>query len=448
MSNNNPLEDMPVGKLIFRLAIPSICAQLISILYSVVDRIYLGHIPGAGFESLSGIGVVVPVITGVNAFSNLLGMGGAPLAAMALGKKDQKQANTILWNSLCFTLIVSIILTSIMLLSKDFILTAFGADEIIYAYANDYFIICSFGVVFSMGTLVINMFLTTQGKNAVSMLIVCSGAIFNIIFDPIFIFGLKLGLKGAAIVTVISQAGTSIVGMKFLLSKKSILKIEPGPLSLKLLIKICKLGFSQFFATATESLINVVYNRQLLNYGSAEYVAVFSIIFSISQMLLLPLNGMMQGAQPVISYSFGAQNKQRLKEAMKYCILTGSIFEFAGTILVEIFAVRLFSIFTNDSHLILIGILPLRIFILGRLFGGIQWSIQTIHRSVGEAFRATIIPIFRKIILIVPLCYILPAVMGWGTTSVVLVEPVADFFSQIFSVCIFIPFYKKLFGEK
>lgn len=442
--STNPLETMPVGKLMLRLAVPSVCAQLISILYSVIDRIYLGHIAGAGLESLSGVGVVVPVVTGINAFSNLLGMGGAPLAAIALGKKDQKLANRMMWNTLSFTLIIASLLTIIMLAFKDVILTAVGADTSIYSYASEYYVICCLGSVFSMETLVINMFLTTQGKNKISMIIVCSGAIFNIIFDPIFIFGLKLGIKGAALVTVISQMGTSIIGFKFLLSKESILQVTPERLDFRLLGKICKLGFAQFFATSTESLVNVVYNKQFLQYGSAEYIAVFSVIFSFSQMLLLPLNGIMQGAQPVISYNYGAKNTSRLLSAMKYCILVGTIFEFTGTVLVEIFASPMFSFFTDDKNLLEIGIIPLRIFILGRLFGGVQWSMQTIHRATGEAFRAIIIPVFRKIVLIIPLCFILPAVTGLGVIAVVLVEPVSDTLAQIFTVCVFLPFYKKI----
>ena len=443
MGANNPLETMPVGKLMVRLAVPSVCAQLISILYSVIDRVYLGHIAGAGLESLSGVGVVVPVITGINAFSNLLGMGGAPLAAIALGKKDQKLANKMMWNTLCFTVILAGILTLIMMLFKNFILRTVGADESIYQYASSYFNICCLGSIFSMGTLVINMFLTTQGKNKISMMIVCSGAIFNIIFDPIFIFGLRMGIKGAALITVISQMGTSVVGMIFLLSKNSVLQVVPERLSFKLLGQICKLGFAQFFATSTESLVNIVFNRQFLRYGSAEYIAVFSVIFSFSQILLLPLNGIMQGAQPVISYNFGAKNRARLITAMKYCILFGSVYEFTGTVLVEIFARPLFRFFTDDAHLLEIGILPLRIYILGRLFGGVQWSMQTIHRATGEAFRAIIIPVFRKMVLIIPLCYILPAVTNLGVLAVALVEPVGDSLAQIFTVCVFMTFYKK-----
>lgn len=444
LMSTNPLETMPVGKLMVRLAIPSVCAQLISILYSVIDRVYLGHIAGAGLESLSGVGVVVPVVTGINAFSNLLGMGGAPLAAIALGKKDQKLADRIMWNTLCFSLIIAGLLTICLLIFKNLILIAVGADASIYRYASEYYVICCLGSVFSMGTLVINMFLTTQGKNKVSMMIVCSGAIFNIIFDPVFIFGLKMGIKGAALVTVISQMGTSVIGMKFLLSKNSILRVTPERLNFRLLGQICRLGFAQFFATSTESLVNVVYNKQLLRCGSAEYIAVFSVIFSFSQILLLPLNGIMQGAQPVISYNFGARNTNRLLTAMKYCILFGTIFEFSGTVLVEIFARPMFVFFTDDKHLVEIGILPLRVFILGRLFGGVQWSMQTIHRATGEAFRAIIIPVFRKIVLIVPLCYILPAITGLGVIAVVLVEPVSDTLSQLFTVCIFLPFYKKI----
>lgn len=439
-----PLETQRVGKLMFQLAVPSICAQLISLLYSVVDRIYLGHIPDTGTQVLSGIGIVVPVITIINAFSNLIGMGGGPLAAIALGEKNLKQANRIMWNSLCFTVVIALMLTTFMLIFKKSILSVFGVDEAIYKYAEEYYVICSLGSLFSIGTLVINMFLTTQGKNKISMFIVCAGAVFNLIFDPIFIFVLGLGLKGAALVTVISQAGTTIAGFIFLMGKKSILKIEPQRLNVKIFGRICKLGFAQFFATSTESLINIVYNRQFFFYGNEKYVAAFSVIFTISQILILPLNGMMQGAQPIISVSYGGRNLVRLRSAIKYCIISGTLFEFAGTIIVEIFARQIFGIFSSDSNFIELGILPMRIFILGRLFGGVQWSIQTIHRSTGQALRATIIPIFRKLILIVPLCFIIPTATGLGTTGVAAVEPISDLCAQIFSIIIFIPFYRKL----
>ena len=443
MTKTNPLETVPVPKLLLRLALPSILAQVISLLYSIVDRIYIGHIPDSGSQALSGIGVTVPIIMAINSFSNLIGMGGAPLATIELGKKDSKRACQILWNCLEYTVVTAISLTILLLVLKRQILKFFGTSESIYKYANDYFTICCLGSIFSMGTLVINMFLTTQGKNKQNMIIVIAGAVFNLIFDPIFIFALHLGIKGAAIVTVISQAGTTIAGVVILNKKTSLLHIQPFPFATDILKKVLALGFASFFMTITESLVSTIYNRQLLVYGSVEYIAVLSIIFSVGEMVMLPLNGIQQGAQPIISYTFGARNQKRLNQTILLTFITMGLWNFICTVLLELFAEPVFGIFTTDTYLISIGKVSLRIMILGRLFGGIQWAVQTIHRAVGEVKRTILIAMVRKIILIIPLVYILPAITNIGVNAVFMAEPIADFIAQTFSVLIFVPFYKK-----
>jgi len=443
MNKSNPLETVSIPKLMFQLALPSIFAQLVSLLYSIVDRIYIGHIPNAGSTALSGIGITVPIIMAINSFSSLIGMGGAPLAGIELGKNDSKKAHQILWNCLVYTVFTAAIITILLLVFKQQILHFFGTNQSVYKYASEYFTICCSGSLFSMGTLVLNMFLTTQGKNKQNMIIVISGAIFNLIFDPVFIFVLGMGIKGAALVTVISQFGTTIAGFLFLQRKDSLIPIVPSPFSFDILKNVFALGFASFFMTITESLIHTIYNRQLIVYGSVEYIAVLSIIFSVGQMVMLPLNGFQQGAQPILSFTYGAKNQQRLNQTMRLTFITFGLWNFISTIILEIFARYFFSIFTSDSKLIEMGIPALRIMILGRLFGGVQWAVQTIHRAVGEAKRAIMIAVFRKIILIVPLAYILPAVTDLGVLAVFLAEPISDFLAQTFSVLIFIPFCKK-----
>ena len=442
MKNNNPLESLPVSTLLFKLAMPSILAQVVSLLYSIVDRIYISHIPVVGTEALSGIGITTPLIVAINSFANLISMGGAPLAAIELGKKNTRQSRSILWNCLIYTVITSFILMIVLFLSKNRFLQILGADDSVFTYANDYLTICVFGSLFSLGTLVVNTFLNTQGKNKISMIIEVGGTVFNLIFDPLFIFVFKMGVKGAAIVTVISQIGTTIAGFIILLKKDSPLYIEVSKISFSIFKNVILLGVASFIMRITESFINIVFNNQLIRYGGLEYVAVHSIIFSITQMIILPITGMQHGAQPILSYTYGSKNQERMNQTIKLIFVFMTLWTLFCTLFLEIFASPVFKVFTSENNLLRIGIPAFRLMTIGRFFTGAQWSIQTVHSSVGAAKRAMSVALVRKVLLIIPLAYLLPAITGAGVSAVFLAEPVSDILAQCFAVSIFIPFYK------
>lgn len=443
MNSNNPLGNQPVGKMLVRLSIPSFLAQLISLLYSIVDRIYISHIPNAGAGALAGVGITVPILIAVNSFAQLIGMGGGPLISISLGEKNKARAEKIQWVCLVTSTVISIALTLVLLLFRFPILKLFGTDESIISYAYDYYTICCLGSFFSIGTMVINALLRTQGLNKYSMIIVCAGAVFNIIFDPIFIFILGLGIKGAALITVVSQIGTCIAGFIILAGKKSSVKVIPSAFDFKILSNILSLGFASFFMSITESLLNTVFNKQLIRYGSIEYVAILSIIYSLVELIQLPMTGISQGSQPLLSYNYGAKNKTRLIQAIKYSAVSITLFCFIGTLIFEAACPILFRLFTTDNSLIEMGVPVMRIFILGRLFSGVQFSIQNIFRSLGDVKRPIIVAMTRKIILLIPLIYILPAITGAGPVSIFAAEPVSDICSQTLAVLIFIPYYRK-----
>ena len=329
---NEMFESMPVGKLLLKLAIPSIVAQLVNLIYNMVDRIYLGHVEGMGASLLAGLGIAVPLINAISAFAHLMGNGGAPLAAIAMGKQDEQEANEILGHSFILLLIQSVILTIVFLIFGRELLTFVGADADTLPYAERYFRIYVLGTVFVQMALGLNPFLTTQGFNKISMRNTFIGARLNIILDPIFIFGFDMGIEGAALATIISQCLTAVLIIIFLVEKQSRLHIHFVKLRGTLIRQIVGLGFTSFFMGVTESMVQSVYYSQLLYYGNASYVAAMTIMYSLNQIIMLPLNGLGQGAQPIISYSYGAGNIERLKVAIKRTVIWG-----AGTLCLDVF---------------------------------------------------------------------------------------------------------------
>lgn len=443
MKSNNDLESKPIGQLLFQLSIPSIMGQLISLLYNIVDRIYLSHISDTGSQALAGVGITVPIIVATTSFASLIGMGAAPLISISMGEKKIEKAKQTQWICLVTSLFISIILTSLLLVFRRQILFLFGCNEELYKYAYDYYTICSLGTVFSIATLVINNLLTTQGLNKYNMIIVTSGALFNIIFDPLLIFTFNLGIKGAAIVTVFSQFGTTVAGLSILSSKFSSVKICTCKYDFAILKNILLLGFSSFFMRITESLINTVFNRQLIRYGSMEYVAILSIIYSIQQLIQLPIMGISQGSQPILSYNYGAKNKKRLIQTIKYSTEAALLICITGTILTEIWGKLFFRLFTDDIKIISLGIPVMKVYMIGRLFCGFQFSVQNVFRSLGDVKRPIIIAMSRKVILLVPLLYILPKIISPNVLGIFLAEPISDISAQILSLIIFIPYYRK-----
>lgn len=428
MENQNPLETAPVTKLIFKLAIPTVLAQLVNLLYNIVDRIYVGRIPETGSLSLAGLGVTFPIILLVSAFAMLAGMGGASRAAVKMGAKDNDTAEKILGNSTMLLIIFSVVLASVFMLTKDWILLRFGASEATLPYASDYITIYLVGTVFVQLALGLNMFITNQGFTKTSMLTVCIGAVLNIVLDPIFIYAFGMRVKGAALATIISQAVSCLWVVKFLTGKKTILKIRLKNLKLKkdIVISVLSIGISPFIMQATECLIQLTFNNGMLRYGNDLYVALMSILFSLMQLIWLPLQGFAQGASPVIGYNFGARKIDRVKKAFYVQFIVSIAFSIVTIGMVEMFPNFFLRLFTNDTELIKIGTNTTRLFLAGMAVMGAQSACQQTFLALGEAKTSMFLACLRKIILLFPLALILPHVANMGVWGLLMAEPISD----------------------
>lgn len=447
MANNNSLETAPVTRLIFKLAIPTVLAQLVNLLYNIVDRIYVGRIPEIGSLSLAGLGVTFPIILLVSAFAMLAGMGGASRAAISMGAKDNETAEKILGNCTMLLIIFSVCLSVIFLLTKDWILLRFGASEATLGYASDYITIYLFGTIFVQLALGLNAFITNQGFTKTSMMTVCIGAVMNIALDPIFIYVFGMGVKGAALATIISQAVSCLWVIKFLTGKKTVIKIKPKNLPLKkeIVFSVLSLGISPFIMQATECLIQLTFNNGMLKYGNDLYVALMSILFSLMQLIWMPLQGFSQGAQPVIGYNYGAKRTDRVKKAFKVQFIVNLSFSLIAIGLVEIFPRFFLSLFTNDASLINIGENTTRLFLAGMAVMGAQGACQQTFLALGEAKISMFLACLRKVILLFPLALILPNIGDMGVWGLLLAEPVSDVIAAVCTTTVFYFKSKKLF---
>ncbi len=436
----------PIGKLLLKLALPSVVAQLINMLYNVVDRIYIGHIPETGSLALTGLGLCLPLILIISAFAALVGSGGAPRASIAMGKGDYKEAEQIMGN--CFTLqiIISIILTVILNLYCRPLLLLFGASENTIYYAVDYMKIYSLGTLFVQFTLGMNMFITAQGFATISMVTTLVGAISNIILDPIFIYVFNLGVKGAAIATVISQALSAIWIVSFLFGKKTSLKIRKEYLKPKttVILPVVTLGLATFIMQSTESIISICFNSSLQKYGGDLAVGAMTICSSVMQLAMLPLNGLGQGAQPITSYNFGAKNKERVKAAFKLLLKVDLIYAVSVWLCVMLFPSAFAHIFTNEEVLASYTRPLLRVYMAITGLFAIQMACQNTFTSIGYAKSSIMVACMRKIVLLIPLIYLLPAIISSNKVlAVYLAEPIADFLSVTFCTILFVSQFKK-----
>lgn len=437
-----------IGKLMLSMAIPSVIAQVINILYNVVDRIYIGHIEGVGMEALTGVGVTFPIITLISAFSAFAGAGGAPLAAIWLGKGDRKRAEKILGNGVTLLLFFTVILMAFFYAFERPLLYMFGASDATITYASDYIRIYLMGTVFVELALGLNAFIISQGQSRVAMAAVLIGAMANIILDPIFIFGLGMGVKGAAIATVISQALSAVWTVGFLVSKRSSLTIKLYAMKpdFSIIAKVMALGISPFIMRATESLISIVLNSGLQKYGGDLYVGSLTIMQSVMQMYLAPLGGFTQGVQPIISYNFGAGNFERVKKLYRSMIAACLIMSAGATALVMIFPGFFAAMFTSDVQLIALveDVMPL--FMCGMLIFGLQQGIQPTFLALGQAKISLFIAIFRKVILLVPLALVLP--LKFGVMGIYYAEPVSDIISALAATVLFLVNIKKIVSRE
>ena len=445
MQNQPDLGREPIGKLLFKLALPTITAQLVNMLYNLVDRIYIGHIEGIGTAALTGVGVCMPLIMVISAFASLAAMGGAPLASIALGKGDHDRAEGILGACTALLLCISAILTVVMTIFHRPLLVAFGATEDVIGYACRYMSVYSLGTVFVQLALGLNAYITAQGFSRVSMLTVLIGAVLNTILDPIFIFGFGMDVQGAALATVISQAMSAIFVLRFLTGKKTALRLTLPRVRLnwRLLGPCVALGLSPFIMQSTESLIAVCFNTSLRAYGDTIAVSTMTLCTSIMQMAMLPLQGLSQGAQPIISYNYGAGNARRVQQGfsllLKCCLI------FSVTLGVAVMgAPRLFlGIFTPDKALIDYAVPLVRTYMAGTILFGVQIACQQTFVALGNAKCSLFLACLRKLILLIPLIYLLPPLFTDKVFAVFLAEPVADVIAVSCTALLFFHVFRK-----
>lgn len=437
----------PIGKLLLRLALPTVVAQLINMLYNVVDRIYIGHMPEEGDLALTGVGVCMPIIMIVSAFAALISSGGAPRASICLGKGDTETAERILGNCLSLQLVVSTVLTVLLLLFNRPLLLTFGASENTVEYAVSYMSIYALGTVFVQLTLGMNAFITAQGFTKISMLSVVIGAVSNILLDPLLIYGLGMGVRGAALATILSQALSCVWVITFLLSRRSILRIRPVNLrpDVRIILPCLALGSATFVMQASESVISVCFNSSLLSYGGDIAVGAMTILTSVMQFALLPLQGIAQGAQPILGYNYGAKNTDRVRKTYRILLVTCLTYSLVIWGLVLLFPRAFASAFTPDPALLDFTSRVLPIYFFGVGLFGIQIACQMTFVSLGNAPSSVIVAVVRKFVLLIPLIYVVPHFVSDATVGVYLAEPIADILAVTFtSVLFFFRFRKSL----
>ncbi len=449
-ANKEYLQKEPIGKLLFQLAVPTVAAQLINMLYNIVDRIYIGHIPEIGATALTGVGVCMPLIMIVSAFAALVGYGGSPRASIFMGKKDKDTAEKILGNCFVVQVIISIVLTAVLLIwNRDFLM-AFGASEETIQYGVDYMNIYALGTIFVELTLGMNAFITAQGFAKTGMLSVLIGAVTNIILDPIFIFGLNMDVRGAALATVISQGLSCVWVMAFLCGKKTFLKIRRKNMNLipRIILPCLALGVSTFVMQASESVISVCFNSSLQRYGGDIAVGAMTILTSVMQFAMLPLQGLGQGAQPIISYNYGAGDMGRVKTAFKLLLKVSLGYSVILWLLVMIFPGGFAALFTSDAALMEYTKTALRIYMGAMFLFGIQVACQMTFNALGKAVESIVVAVTRKFILLLPLIYIMPQIFSADKAKAVyMAEPIADVIAVTFTAVLFFIQFRKVLAE-
>ena len=443
--NKEMLGTAPIGKLLFKLAIPTVVAQLINMLYNIVDRIYIGHMPGDGSLALTGVGVCMPIIMIVSAFASMISSGGAPKASIYMGKGDNRSAEKILGGCFTLQLIISAVLSVVLLLWNEDLLLLFGASENTIGYATGYMNIYAIGTVFVQLTLGMGAFITAQGFTKVSMVTVLIGAISNIILDPIFIFGFHMGVKGAALATILSQAVSCVWVLAFLCSKRSYLKLQKRNMKIdgKLVFPCVALGLSTFIMQGSESVISVCFNSSLLKYGGDIAVGAMTILTSVMQFAMLPMQGIAQGAQPISSYNYGAKNADRVKKTFRLLLTSCLVYSFVIWSAIMLFPKVFAGIFTPDGEMIDFTAKALRIYCGVMCIFGIQIACQMTFVSTGNAPCSIIVAIVRKFVLLLPLIYVMPNLVSDKTMGVYMAEPVADIIAVTFTAVLFAVQFRK-----
>ena len=438
--NNQYLGTEPLGKLLFKLAVPSVVAQIINMLYNIVDRIYIGHMAEGGSLALTGLGVCMPIIMVVSAFAALVSMGGAPRASIAMGRGDNSAAEYILGNCFVLQIIISAILTSVLLIWDRDLLLAFGASPDTIEFAVGYMDIYATGTIFVQLTLGMNAFITAQGFSKTSMSTVLIGAVSNIILDPVFIFGFGMGVQGAALATIISQCISCVWVLFFLRSEKTILKLKKENMHLKakVILPCLALGLAAFIMQSSESIISVSFNTSLLKYGGDIAVGAMTILSSINMFAMLPLQGLGQGAQPIVSYNYGAKDAKRVRGAFMLLLKSSFIYATALWLIIMLLPQVFTSLFTTNAELAAFTQSAMRRYFAVMFMFGIQIACQMTFTAIGSAKSSIAVAVVRKFVLLLPLIYLMPALFPADKAmAVYLAEPAADFIAVTFTAILF-----------
>ena len=439
------LKTASIGKLFFSLALPAIISQFVNLLYNIVDRMFVGHIPQTGTTALTALGVCAPILTLVSSFAQLVSSGAAPLASISLGEGEREKANRILGNAFTAMLLMAAVLTAVLLLFTKPILTLFGASSATMPYAAAYLRIYACGNIFVLLTLGLNAFITAQGFAKISMKTVLLGAAINTILDPIFIYVFHLGVEGAALATVIAQGASAAWVLRFFLRNLGILRLRRRYMRLQpdVLFPALALGLAPFIMFATESLLVLTYNSSMLKYGGDLSVGMMTILTTLMQFLMLPAQGLAQGAQPIISYNYGAENAERVRQTFRWLILSAFCVTLMIFCLFMIYPKPIISIFTSDQSLINRTIWGIRIYFAAGILIGIQMaSLQTLM-ALGKAGTSTFLSLLRKVFLLIPLIYLLPLFMANKVLAVIISEPIADVISVLTTIVIFTIQFRK-----
>ncbi len=443
-------KDFSVGKMgsiIIAQAVPLTVAQLIHLLYNIVDRVYIGHLPGVGSLALTGVGLTFPFITLILAFASLFGTGGTPLFSIARGAGDDERARKIMGNVFTMLIITSLLVMVICYIFREPVLYLFGASDATIVYAEPYLRIYLLGVTFSMIVTGMNGFLSALGFPSTAMWTTVIGAVLNLILDPIFIFALSLGVEGAAAATVISQFVSAVWILRFLRSPKTDYKLELGylPPDFKTVRDIVGLGISGFVQQGTNSLVQIVCNVTLQNWGGDLYVGIMTIVNSVREMAQLPVTGIRDGAQPVLGFNYGAGRPERVKEGICFISVSGVGYTAAIWAVIELFPSLLFEIFTTDAETIALGVPAMRIYFFGFVFMALMFIGQSVFVGLGKSKQAVFFSLLRKVIIVIPLTIILPMCFGLGTNGVFLAEPVSNLVGGLASyLTMWITIYRKL----
>ena len=429
----NDLGRDPIGRLLLRLAVPTVTAQLVNALYNIVDRMYIGHIEGVGDLALTGLGVCFPVIMFVSALSALVGMGGGSRAVVRMGAGDPEGANAILGNCATLLVVLSVVFTILLQLVKEPMLYLFGATDNTIGYALDYLTIYLWGTIFVEISLGLNFFITAQGFSTVGMATVLIGAVINIVLDPILIFGFNMGVQGAALATITAQAVSAVWVVWFLLGKRTKLRLQRrfARLDWKVLSPVLALGISPFIMQSTESLVNIAFNSSLKAYGGDPAVGAMTICSSIMQVFYLLFQGLSQGGQPIVGYNYGAGNLDRVRKTFRLVFTCSLVFSTLSCLAIELFPGMFVAMFNDKPELVEIAVWTLRVYAAGMFMLGIQNSCQQTFVALGQAKISLFLALLRKIILLIPLIFLLPHFIANQVLAVFLAEPAADILAAL-----------------